>query len=141
MKTRTRWLMKHKTQAKYLLIVLIAMLAPTLLIGFCFYRLVFNLMAKQMVFPEAILGNLVPVIEHVNGLLIVLLPLVVAAVLIAALLISHRFAGPIERMEVQLDKILAGQTGARIYLRKHDDLSGIAKRINFLLDSMPKTGR
>ncbi len=136
MKMRTRWFMKHRIQAKYLLIVLIAMLGPTLLIGFCFYRLVFDLMAKQMVFPEAILGNLVPVIEQVNGLLIMLLPLLAVAVLIAALIVSHRFAGPIERMEVQLDKILAGQTAARIYLRRHDDLGGVAGRINRLLDSL-----
>lgn len=133
-KTRTRWFMKHRIQAKYLLIVLIAMLGPILLIGFCFYRVVFNLMAKQMVFPEAIMGNLVPVIEHVNGLLIVSLPLLILVVLVAAVIISHRFAGPIERMEHQLDKILAGQTAARIYLRRHDDLTGVATRINRLLD-------
>ena len=135
---RSRWLMKHPIQAKYLLIVLLAMLAPTLLIGFCFYNLVFNLLAEQLVFPEAILGNLAPVIERVNNLLIFALPVVVLVVLFFALFISHRFAGPIERLESDLDQILAGNVHHKIRVRRKDDLGGVAKRINALLQTMKK---
>ena len=129
---RAKWFMKHPIQAKYLLLVLVAMLAPMLLLGFCFYKLVFDLMARQLVFPEAIFGNLVPVIERINALLALTLPALSLVILWCALVISHRFAGPIERIEADLDRILAGETHHRIRLRKKDDLKGVADRINAL---------
>ena len=129
---RTQWFMRHPIQAKYLLLVLVAMLAPILLIGFCFYTLVFELLARQLVFPEAIYGNLVPVVDRVNNLLILTLPLMIFAILWCALVISHRFGGPIERIENDLDQILAGDKHHKIHLRKNDDLSGVAQRINAL---------
>lgn len=138
MKIRSRWLMKHPIQAKYLLIVILAMLAPTLLIGFCFYNLVFNLLAEQMVFPEAIMANLVPVIDRVNGLLIFALPAMFLVILLFALFISHRFAGPIERLERDLDQVLEGDAYHRVRVRKNDDLRGVAKRINALLQTVKR---
>ncbi len=138
MKIRTQWMMKHPIQAKYLLIVVLAMLAPTIVIGFCFYNLVFNLLALQMVFPEAIMANLVPVIERVNLWLAISLPPLALIVLWVSLTISHRFAGPIERLEKELDRVLAGDYGHKIETRKKDDLKGITTRINALLDLLKK---
>ena len=129
---RIKWFMRHPIQAKYLLLVLVAMLAPILLIGFCFYRLVFELLARQLVFPEAVYGNLVPVVDRVNNLLILTLPVLVFLILWCALMISHRFAGPIERIEADLDRMLVGDKQHRIRLRKNDDLKGVADRINTL---------
>ncbi len=129
---RIKWFMRHPIQAKYLLLVLVAMLAPILLIGFCFYTLLFDLLARQMVFPEAIYSNLVPVAERINHLLILTLPALVLVILWCALVISHRFAGPIERLENDLDQILAGDIYHKVRLRKNDDLKGIASRINAL---------
>lgn len=130
---RVKWFMRHPIQAKYLLLVLFAMLAPMLLIGFCFYTLVFDLLARQLVFPEAIFANLVPVIDRVNGFLVLTLPGLSLVILWCALVISHRFAGPIERLEADLDRMLAGETSHRIRLRKKDDLKGVADRINALV--------
>ena len=132
MALRIKWFMRHPIQAKYLLLVLVAMLAPILLVGFCFYTLVFDLVARQLVFPEAIYGNLVPVVDRVNNLLMLTLPALVFTILWCALVISHRFGGPIERMESDLDQILAGNINHKIRLRKNDDLKGIATRINAL---------
>ncbi len=133
MAARIKWFMKHPIQAKYLMVVLCAMLAPTLLLGFCFYTLIFDLMARQLVFPEAIFGNLVPVIERTNQMLILTLPAMILLILWWALVISHRFAGPIERLESDLDQILAGDRQHKVRLRKTDDLKGVADRINALL--------
>ena len=138
MRIRAKWLIKHPIQAKYLLLVIVAMLAPTLVIGFCLYHLVFYLLARQIAFPEAILANLVPVLHQVNALLGLLLPVVVLTILIFAIAISHRFGGPIERLESDLDQILEGDTRHRIRMRKKDDLKGVADRINALLARMNK---
>jgi HAMP domain-containing protein len=133
---RIKWFMRHPIQAKYLLLVLVAMLAPILLIGFCFYTLIFDLLARQLVFPEAIFSNLVPVIERINTLLALTLPALALVILWCALVISHRFAGPIERLEEDLDQMLAGHYHHKIRLRKKDDLKGVADRINTLVKRM-----
>ncbi len=135
---RTKWFMKHPVQAKYLLIVILAMLAPSLVIGFSFYHLLFYLLARQMVFPEAIMANLVPVLHKVNMLLAVTLPVIAGTILWFAMVISHRFAGPIERLEKDLDRILEGDYQHKIYMRKHDDLKGVANRINHLVGKIKK---
>ena len=132
MALRKKWFMRHPAQGKYLLLVLVAMLAPILLVGFCFYTLVFDLLARQLVFPEAIFGNLAPVIDRVNDILILTLPALVLVIFWCALVVSHRFAGPVERLENGLDEILAGDVRQRIRLRKNDDLRGVADRINAL---------
>ena len=138
MSLRIQWFTRHPTQSKYLLLVLIAMLAPILLVGFCFYTLVFDLLARQLVFPEAIYANLEPVIHRVNTLLIVTLPALILAILTCAIIISHRFSGPIERLERHLDMILAGDSHHKIILRKKDDLKGVADRINALVKRTQK---
>ena len=133
---RIVWITKHRIQAKYLFIVLLAMLLPTYVLGFCLYRVVFALLERQIAFPEAIASNLLPVIERVNSVLIMTLPVMTLVLLVTGLVISHRFAGPIERVESELDRILAGDLKHRIRTRKHDDLQGIAGRINALLDKL-----
>ncbi len=138
MKIRTKWFMKHPIQAKYLLIVILAMLAPTLVIGFCLYHLLFYLLARQIAFPEAIMANLVPVLDKVNSLLAVTMPIIVVSILIFAVVISHRFAGPLERLEKDLDRILEGDYEHKIYMRKKDDLRGVAVRINTLVSRIKK---
>ena len=136
MKTRIPWIVKHPIQAKYLLIVVLAMLAPTLLLGFCLYNVVFYLLANQLAFPEAIMANVEPVVRQVNSLLIVLLPIMALLFFLLAIMISHRFGGPIERLESELDRILSGEFRHRIKMRNDDDLKGVASRINALVDRL-----
>lgn len=135
---RSRWMTGHSLQKKYLAIVVFAMVAPALVVGFCLYHLVFFLMARQMAFPEAVLANLVPVIGRVNLILIAALPPLAVVILGLAVFVSHRFAGPIERLERELDAIASGEEWHRIRLRESDDLSGVAQRVNRILDARKK---
>ena len=138
MRFRTKWFTGQSLQTKYLLIVILAMLAPMLVIGFCLYHLVFTLLAIQMAFPEAIMANLVPVIQKVNMILAISLPILTLLILWLAMMISHRFAGPIERLERELDQALAGDYNHQLTLREKDDLRGVVDRINVLLGRLKK---
>ncbi len=132
---RKHWWVKHPVQAKFMSIVSAAILAPTLIVGAGLYYLVFSLLEKQLAFPEAIMANLAPVIQRVNLWLFLTLPFLILGLWWIALVMTHRFAGPIERIEKELDRAIRGEkTGHRIRLRRHDDLRGIADRINTLLD-------
>ncbi len=136
MKMRTQWVLNHPLQMKFLFVVIVAMLFPMLVFGFCLYKLVLNLLARQMAFPEAINANIMPVIEKVNALLIIIVPFMTAVVLWLAVGISHRFVGPIERIEKDLDQILGGDKAHRIRIREKDDLKAIALKINTLLERL-----
>ncbi len=132
---RINWFTRHPIQSKYLFIVMMSMLGPTLLISGCLYFLLFRLMAEQIALPEAIYGMLVPVYYKINLIMVIGWPLMFAAVFWWGLHISHRFAGPIERIEEDLDEVLAGHWERRVRLRQKDDLTGVADRINALIDA------
>ncbi len=134
---RKNWWVKHPLQAKFMLVVSAAMLTPVLIVGFGFYYFVFHLLEEQLAFPEAILSNLTPVIQRVNFWLLITLPILVFAIWWIALRMTHRFAGPVERIEKELDRAIAGdRITQKIKLRRHDDLKGLADRINALLSKI-----
>ena len=131
---RKKWWVKHPIQAHFMSIVLAAMLVPILVVGGGLYYLVFYLLAKQMAFPEAIAANLVPVVQSVNLWVLFSLPLVLVGIWWIAIVMTHRFAGPIERLEKELDHAIAGgHLRSKIRTRRNDALKGIADRINLIL--------
>lgn len=136
--SRKKWFVKHPMQVKYLWMVAIAMLAPAAVVGFSFYHVMFRLMARQMAFPEAVASNIEPVVSRMNLFMAVTLPVVIAGIFLASLRLSHRFAGPLERLESELDRLLEGRNHAPIRVRENDDLAGVTRRINMLLQKLPK---
>lgn len=132
---RMAWVTRHPIQSKYLFIVIMSMLGPTVLLSSCLYFLLFKLMAEQVALPEAIHGMIVPVFYKINVILVVGWPILFGIIFVWGLYISHRFAGPIERIEGDLEEVLKGNWDKRIRLRQKDDLNGIANRINALIDA------
>jgi methyl-accepting chemotaxis protein len=51
-------------------------------------------------------------------------------------LLSHRIAGPVFRLERDLEEIAEGRFDRRITFRKKDEMRGIAEKINKLLDKV-----
>jgi len=54
------------------------------------------------------------------------------------LILSHRLAGPVYRLEKDLQDIAKGNFSIRIKFRKKDELKSIAEGINRILDEMEK---
>ena len=63
---------------------------------------------------------------------------VVTLVLWRVLILSHRLAGPIYRLEKDLQDIARGKFSMRIKFRKKDELHSIADGINRILDEIEK---
>jgi len=53
-------------------------------------------------------------------------------------ILSHRLAGPIYRLEKDLQEIAKGNFSIRIRFRKKDELKSIAEGINRILDEMER---
>jgi len=55
---------------------------------------------------------------------------------ILAVQYSNHFAGPVYRMSVDIRRVLGGETGVRIQLRKGDEMTELAQRVNGLLEAL-----
>jgi methyl-accepting chemotaxis protein len=131
---RRRYFIKSGLQMRYLRLVLLAIILPTFLFALCLYYLIFYLMAEQLGIPESIAYNIIPVLNKINIILLIGLPVISILLLFWGLVISHRIAGPVYRLEQDLKKIAEGDFSLRIKLRKKDELVSIAEGINKVLD-------
>lgn len=139
MRPRLKFLTKASLQVRYLALIVIAMAVPLLLVGGCLYYLIFTITAEQIGIPEAIASNLMPVLQKINFMLFIGLPPIFLLLLLWGMALSHRFAGPLERLEKDIKKISEGDYSVRVRIRKDDDLKPIVDAINNLIDKLEKT--
>ena len=138
-KMRKRIFSGKPAQFRYLVLLLVSMLAPLLIVGGCLYYLIFMVMADQLGIPESIAINLFPVIQKINIIIVLGMPPIIIAMILWGAFLSHRFVGPLERLENELDRIArSADYSRRIVLRKTDDLKPIADKINGLLDAVQR---
>jgi hypothetical protein len=135
---RTKYLLTNsKVQLRYLTLMLVSMIVPMVFVGGCLYYFIFTIMAEQLGVPEYIAYNLFPVIKKVNMMLLVGLPPIFILLLLWGIILSHRLAGPIERIEKDIKDILSKRDyEKRIVLRKHDDLKPLSNTINRLVERL-----
>jgi len=120
-------------QKKMLFLVFASSVIPAVIIAACLYYLIFQMLATQMVFPEAIAHNIIPVLNKVNLILAVALPVSLFLLWIIALELSHRVAGPLYRIEKELDERISGNKHGPIRLRAKDEFKLLADKLNKLI--------
>lgn len=135
---RLRFITKNPLQTKYLVLILVSILLPLFIVGGCLYYLIFQIMAEQLAIPESIADNLIPVLQKINFLLIIGIPPIIILLFIWGVILTHRFIGPLQRLEDDLRKISEGDYSIRIRVRKDDDLHPIADVINKIIDRLQR---
>lgn len=120
-------------QKKILILIFASAVIPAGIVTICLYYLIFNMLAWQIGIPEAIAYNLIPVVTKVNMIILSALPVCLLIIWIIALELSHRIAGPIFRLEKELDARIAGEEYGPIKLRRKDELRTLAEKINKLV--------
>lgn len=79
-------------------------------------------------------------VPGVNRLEIVLPPLLINNLLIMLFMIavgifsSHKIAGPAYRIQKDIDRVLAGEKGVRVRIRKNDAFPELAEKVNQLIE-------
>ncbi len=79
-------------------------------------------------------------VPGVNRLELILPPLLInnlaimAFIIVVGVFITHRIAGPVYRVEKDIDRVLAGEKGVRIALRKGDNFPALADKVNKLVE-------
>lgn len=116
---------------------MVSMIIPLVFAGGCLYYLIFKIMAEQLGIPEYIAYNLFPVINKINLILLIGVPPLFVLLILWGIVLSHRFAGPMERVEKELHRIMDhADYNRRVRVRSHDDMRPIAEAINRLLDKI-----
>jgi len=134
---RTKYLTGSHIQMRYLAFLMVSMIIPLVFVCGCLYYLIFTLMARQIGIPEYIAYHLLPVVKEINIILLIGVPPLLLILIVWGIVLSHRFAGPLERLESEVRKISdEGRYKHRIHLRKSDDVRPIADAINKLLDKL-----
>jgi hypothetical protein len=134
---------QNKRKAKYigtslqknvLYLVFLAAIVPAFILGAALYYLIFNMLAEQLGIPEAIAYNLLPVVQKVNLIIVIVLPISILFIWFLALELSHRIAGPLFRLEKDLDEVISGSKKEHIKIRQKDELRPLVERINKLIN-------
>ncbi len=133
--------LNRSLQSRYMFIILVSMLIPTVFVGGCLYYLIFSIMADRIAFPDVIARDLVPVIESINVTLFTGLPVVFVVLVTWALVLSYRFVAPLEKLEEDIARIDAGDYSARVFVEKDHDLAPIAGIINDLVSKLESKER
>ena len=120
-------------QNKLLIVIFGSAVIPAVIIGICMYYLIFTLLALQMVIPELIVYNLVPVLHKINLIIAIAVPIILLLIWFIALELSHRIVGPVYRLERELDERIAGVKSGPIKLRNNDEFKGLAEKLNSLI--------
>src|SRR3989338_3155987 len=119
---RKKYFIRGDIQRRYLFMIIISAIVPAFLVAACLYYLMAEMMAQELAFPDAIYAHLVPVLKKIGYIMLIGLPIVFVFIFFWGVIISHRFAGPIHRLEEDLTKVLGGDLSIRVKFRKRDRL-------------------
>ncbi len=139
-KNRRKMLFANKLHRNIFLLVFFASLVPATLVTFSIYYLIFNIMAEQFVFPEAIAYSIIPATEKVTSIILTATPISILLILIIAHKIAHRIVGPFDRIIRELDERIEGKTNTPITVRDNDKFLPLVERINKLLNKINAKG-
>ncbi len=122
---------RHSTQWNYLKLILVAMFVPTLIATACTYYLIWQTVANELAIPELIAQALFPAFSRVNQIMLIGLPVVCAAILFFSIRLSHQLAGPLYRIEKELDLMVKIKDFSKpIKIRPGDQLHSLVSKIN-----------
>ena len=125
---------KTKMERHYLRLFELALILPTMIIGGSLYYVIFSLMTEQLGVPEVVVTHLTPVVDKVNLILMIVLPIVLLVLFSIGVMLTRNLVGPIERIDRELQEIISGSLFTkRLKLREKDELKDVADAINDLV--------
>lgn len=133
---RSCFCIANRFQRKILTLVFFSTVIPMIISVVCLYYLIFNVIAGEMGIPEAIGYTLIPAARKTALIAIIGFLISVFLIWIWALRVSHKLAGPLERLCRDLDERVTGKKKGYIFFRKSDYLGILVGRINSLLDKI-----
>lgn len=132
---RTQYLVAKKFQLRYVGLILLLIFLTAAVCSYVMYYTMMVTMGEKLagVYPQ---GRLVAIVNAVNFRIMVSVMFLTPIVAIVGIFLSHRIAGPINRMERFLNNMASGDLSQHLVLRLNDEMISLANGINRLSDSM-----
>jgi len=132
---RREYYIYREIQFKYIRLTLLLMLLVCIIMGYTVSETSLGVLTKTLskVYP---VEGIKEVYGILNSTLILRLLLMIPVVIVAAMYVSHRIAGPVYRLEKELIQIGEGDLSRRLALRKNDDLKKMANEMNKVMDRL-----
>jgi len=131
---RRQYIVKKGFQIRYMIIIIAAMLLIALITGLSIYSAVMQTLITQF-HGE----NLALIKQAITYKLFIRSLLLVFAIAILSVFISHRTAGPIYKFEQIIRSLAQGKEVQEIKLRKRDEYYELASAINTLIQTKKST--
>ena len=119
-------LVKRSLQLKYIGLVFLSVLCASLIIGGDIYYNMYKLIVSEA-------PSLAAAASQFNAIILVKLVLYLALMLLIAVFVSHRFAGPVYRFEKSAQAVAAGDLTHRVCLRTGDELVELQEEFNAMI--------
>ena len=131
MNRRRTVFVQHSLQWSYLKTVALAMFIPTFLVTACLYYLIWQTVAYELAIPELIVHALFPAFHRVNQIILIGMPIVCTLIFLFAIRTSHQLAGPIYRIEKELEHMSqANDFSKPLCIRPKDQFHPLVSKIN-----------
>jgi methyl-accepting chemotaxis protein len=132
---RRVYLVKTRFQLKYTGLILIFMFSVAALAGYTVYCTGWLLMGEKLanVYPQ---GRLAAIMRTINLTLLLRVLFIAPLVAFVAIILSHRIAGPLYRIEKYITGVAKGDFSERLTLRKRDELKDLASAINNMTEDL-----
>lgn len=128
---------KRVLQMKYVTLVFLSVLLTVTVVSLDIYYVIGKVFVKEL--RETDLSAL---FRNASGLLAVHLAVLLLAVIIISVFVSHKFAGPVFRLERIAESVGKGDLTVRASFREGDELFETAECMNRMIDSLKeKVGR
>lgn len=126
---RKKILVKKKLQFLYVGYIIFFILLASAISGISVFLALFSGLGEKLagIYPQ---GRLMAIFAKTMLILARNIAILVPLVVVMGLILSHRIAGPLIRIERIIDEIGRGNFKSRLTLRKNDELKEIAEALN-----------
>ena len=130
---RKQYLIKKGFQLRFMIVIIVAMLLIAAVTSWSVYSAVIETLYNQFH------GENLALIKHaITYKLFIRSLLLIFAIAVLSIFISHRMAGPVYKFENTLKALVRGEKVGEIGLRKRDEFYDLAMAINSLIKSMKR---
>ncbi|MFH1093825.1 MAG: HAMP domain-containing protein [Candidatus Omnitrophota bacterium] len=132
---RKRILIGKKLQFKYVGVILVAVLASCALITLTVYFSCWSSLVENNASPQtaAAIGN---VLNNINLMILFELPILLVIASFVGIVISHKIAGPVYRLQKVARDVSRGDLTTSVSLRSDDELKNLSDAFNSVIENM-----
>jgi len=130
---RKQYLIKKGFQLRFMIVIIVSMLLIAAVTSWSIYSALMQTLINQFH------GENLALIKHaITYKLFIRSLLLVFAIAVLSIFISHRMAGPVYKFENTIKALVRGEKVREIGLRKRDEFYDLATAINSLIKSMKR---